>query len=219
MKSNEKKLAIELRKQGKSYKEIISLVPVSKWTLSRWLQKVELTEEQIKRLSDKSRTQGIISGYKSREIWDNKRQTLKDLYRPPIDNPKFMIGLGLYWGEGTKFDASTTSMGSSDWVMLKTFINWINDFFSDDFSHFTVKLGHYYPERDDEIKRFWSNELEIDLSHFIKSSFSIPKSSQRKKGNILPYGTAQVRVAGKGRWKIRQKIEKSLEVVRETALA
>lgn len=213
MKPHEKKLAIELRKEGKSYNEITRLISVSKGTLNNWLKGIELTEEQIHHLTNKSRS-GTRNGIRRKEIWEEKRQTLKDSYCPPIHNPKFMIGLGLYWGEGSKYSKTCTAMSSSDWIMLKAFTNWVNDFFPDDFSRFSVGIGHYYPERDDEIKRFWSEKLGIDLSNFIKSTFSVSKSSQRKKGNTLPYGTAQIRVAGEGNWKIRQKIEKSLEVTR-----
>lgn len=43
--------AIELRKQGLSYREIRKSINVSKSTLSLWLKDIELTEQQKKRLT------------------------------------------------------------------------------------------------------------------------------------------------------------------------
>lgn len=49
----ERKRAIELRKQGLSYREIRSEVPVAKATLSLWLRQVGLAKAQRQRLTAK----------------------------------------------------------------------------------------------------------------------------------------------------------------------
>ncbi len=50
-KKEEKKLAIALRKEGKTYSEILSAVPVCKSTLSLWLQSVRLAKKQKQRIT------------------------------------------------------------------------------------------------------------------------------------------------------------------------
>ena len=55
MKSNLKAKAIELRRQGQSYSDILKVVNVSKGTISLWLRNVELTQEQKGRLTNRSR--------------------------------------------------------------------------------------------------------------------------------------------------------------------
>ena len=52
-KVREKKEAIRLRKQGKTYSEILSKIPVAKSTLSLWLREVGLAKKQAHRLTQK----------------------------------------------------------------------------------------------------------------------------------------------------------------------
>ncbi len=52
-KQKEKNKAIELRKQGLSYREILGQISVAKSSLSLWLKSVKLAQEQKQRLTDK----------------------------------------------------------------------------------------------------------------------------------------------------------------------
>lgn len=54
-KKNEKEIAISLRKQGKTYGEILKVVKVAKSTLSLWLRSVGLAKEQYQTLTEKKR--------------------------------------------------------------------------------------------------------------------------------------------------------------------
>ena len=124
-----------------------------------------------------------------------------------------MLGLGLYLGEGSKYNQSTTSMSNCDPTLLKICISWLKEFFSDDFDKFSIYVHHYYPERDNEIRNYWSERLQIPLLNFTKSGFDVSISGRNKKGNTLLYGTVQVRVRGRGSWRVRQKIQKAIEVL------
>jgi transposase len=53
VKVKEKEIAIELRRQGYSYSEILKRVPVAKSTLSLWLRSVGLAKQQKQRLTEK----------------------------------------------------------------------------------------------------------------------------------------------------------------------
>lgn len=53
-KIEEKKKAIELRKQGLSYREILEQIPVAKSSLSLWLRSVGLSKKQKQRLTEKN---------------------------------------------------------------------------------------------------------------------------------------------------------------------
>ena len=213
MKSKEKSQAISLRKQGKSYNEISRLLLVSKGTLSRWLENVELTREQERLLSERSRVQGIAGGESRRKTWDDMRDAIKKSYHPPLDVPFFQLGLGLYWGEGDKYSRSGVGMSNSDPRILWNFKCWIEKFFADDYESFRLQIHHHYPDRDEVIKDVWSKWLEIADVFFCKSYFKPSMSSKMKRGNTLPYGVARLRVAGNGVWKIRQKIEVSFGLI------
>jgi len=209
MKVSERAKARELRQKGFSYNEILSQVPVSKGTLSIWLKDVELTEDQKNNLSNRSRSQGF--GNNGNQIaWEKKKEKLKFDYQPPLHDPLYTFGLALYWGEGTKYRSSVV-LTNADPKLLCCFIKWIRLFFCDDFERFSVGIHHHRPKEDEEIKKYWSEQLNLSLDCFIKSSCSISKSSNLKR--ILPFGTSQVTVRGKEVWKIRQKIDKSLDII------
>jgi Homeodomain-like domain len=213
MKAEEKNRAIELRKDGWSYKHISKSLKVSKSAVSRWCRHIELTVEQINKLSNNCRINSIIFGLKNKEKWESKRANLLNKYNPPFQDSEFMLGLGIYWGEGSKYNASTTELSNCDYKLLICFINWIKKYFSEDYSFFRVCIHHYSLEKDDEIKKYWSEKLGLSIDSFRKSIIQVSKSSKNKKGNIQLYGTAHVMCCGNGVWKIRQKIGKALDLI------
>ena len=50
-----KQKAIKLRRQGKTYSEILTEVPVAKSTLSLWLREVDLSITQKQRITEKKK--------------------------------------------------------------------------------------------------------------------------------------------------------------------
>lgn len=46
-----KEKAVSLRKQGKTYAEILKEIPVAKSTLSEWFRDVKLSKPQVQRLT------------------------------------------------------------------------------------------------------------------------------------------------------------------------
>ena len=60
-KREEKEKAINLRKEGKTYSEILSVVPVAKSTLSLWLHSTKLAKKQKQRITEK-RLAGSLLG-------------------------------------------------------------------------------------------------------------------------------------------------------------
>ena len=132
MKLQQKNKAIELRKKGKSYKEILNHVNVSKGTLSLWLRDVKLSEKQKARLyglreknlyklaknKQKQRiaqTRAIIRSAKS----SIHRLTQKDL---------LLIGVALYWAEGDKSKKTEqVKFTNSDPQMIALIMRWFRD--------------------------------------------------------------------------------------------
>lgn len=188
-------------------------INVSKSSLSVWLRGIQLTTAQKKLLSDRSLVQGKLGGERKKQIWDAIRKEVSDSYCPPIVDPFFLLGLGLYWGEGTKHNKSTTSVSNADGSLLKCFISWIKKFFAGDFERFSVTVHHYCQKQDQNIKKHWSKLLGLSLDNFTKSVLSVSKSGKMKKGKTLPFGTAHVTVCGVGSWKVRQKIGKALDIL------
>lgn len=164
-------------------------------------------------LSNRVRLQGIKGGNAIKEKWKFKREKINKEYQPPLDDPFFMLGIGLYWGEGNKWSPSNVGMSNADPRILLTFKKWLETFF--ECNKYSVQIRHYIPSRDEDIKKWWSQQLIIPIDNFYPSNFCASKSSQKKRNTLL-YGTAQLTLRGKGIWIIREKIEKTLTLVTPT---
>ena len=67
-KIEEKNKAIELRKQGLSYKEILEQISVAKSSLSLWLRNVGLSKKQKQRLTEKKLKSALRGAKRKKEI-------------------------------------------------------------------------------------------------------------------------------------------------------
>lgn len=97
---------LNLREKGHSYSQIKDKLGISKSTLSGWLCNMPLPDERIKELRDFNSVR--IEKYRN-TIRRKKEIRLKDVYKKVSrDIGKFskreifLLGLFLYWGEGTK---------------------------------------------------------------------------------------------------------------------
>lgn len=201
MKREEKEKAIILRRKGLSYGEISQRLPVAKSTLSIWLRDIELTEKQLRRIHKKNldirrkfiqynnfkrqeslRRKKVISSAAQEEIDRISRRELK------------LIGVALYWAEGRKISARGGSVRftNSDAGMIKLIMRWFREICRVPESKFRLSIMIHDPKRLKTVERYWSRLTGIPLKQFIAPSLRISKTSQKKRGNVLPYGVANV---------------------------
>lgn len=188
--SNEEK-AIELRKRGLSILDISKLVGLNKREVSKLVKDIIPSD-----VNDQKRfksTGPMIVG-KNNTL---RRLERKDKYLAEADlifdanenDPLFMLGLGLYWGEGNKTNNSF-GISNADSGVLKTWIKWHAKYAP----RYMVSPTIYHHEDvviDDAVS-FWSKELGLNGNIF-KYVKSTPKSSNHKRPkNILPYGTCRL---------------------------
>ena len=197
MKLQQKNKAIELRKKGKSYKEILNHVNVSKGTLSLWLRDVKLSEKQKARLyglreknlyklaknKQKQRiaqTRAIIRSAKS----SIHRLTQKDL---------LLIGVALYWAEGDKSKKTEqVKFTNSDPQMIALIMRWCRDVCNVKDEKIRIALHIHDLHSEEKVKKFWSIVTGINLKQFHKTQ--IKASSIRHRRNKLYNGTCSVRI-------------------------
>lgn len=207
MKTKEKKKAIELRHLGWSYKKIAKEIGVSKGTLSIWLRDVKLTKSQKEILKENCRKNSHSGSEGSKQRWKKLKENVYSQYNPLIKDPKFMLGLGIYWGEGNK--SNSFGMSNSDPETIKVFMCWANNYF--DVSSFRICIHHYNKDKDEEVKLWWSKILSLPLSCFNKSVFATSKSSLLKR-KTLENGTIHITAKGNS-WKALVKYQKSIDVL------
>lgn len=174
-KSIEKQRAINLRRQGKTYNEILREIPVAKSTLSLWLREVGLSKKQTQLLTAKkyeAQKRGALARKLQRlrttlDIHTVSKAELGKLTKRDL----FILGIALYWAEGTKEKevrpGSGIQFANSDAVMVHLFIRWLSDFARVSRQDLVVDLYLHttHQHRLSEVKGFWEKELGLPVTH------------------------------------------------------
>lgn len=188
-----KNKAIKLRGQGFSYNIISKKIGISKSTLSNWLKEVPFSPNKIvlKRIETGPLKSGRISHNKRvRNITEIKKLAKNELGKLS-HRDLWMIGLGLYLGEGSKIYESIKII-NSDPKIVKLSIKWFKDILKLKNENITIAI-HLYPDNNiNKCLNFWSKLLNIPLKQFRKTQIDRRLNKSNKKKRKLPYGTAHI---------------------------
>ena len=204
-KLNLKSKAIKLRKQGKTYSEILSIVPVAKSTLSDWLKGVDLTAAQRQRITEKS-TCGRLKGAKVRRDDRVERQNL--LIKKAKTNigsisrrELWLIGIALYWAEGSKekvySSGARTSFSNSDPKMIALYIMWLRECMEINSNELIISIYIHesHKNRIVNVQKYWSETLGLPISFFSNVYFKKNKIlTLRKNTGDLYNGLLRVNI-------------------------
>lgn len=204
-KSEEKRQAIILRKQGKTYNEILKEVLVSKSTLSLWLREVSLAKPQKQRLTAKKYAAQQRGGEVRRRMRLEEGIDIDTLCKKDIgrltDRELFLVGVTLYWSEGTKKSGNRVGtmidFANSDPAMVALFVKWLVEFAEVEKTDIQLRLhlheGHRY--REEDIKKTWSKVTGLSGTSFTKTNYKKHNpSTLRKKVDNTYIGLVSVRV-------------------------
>ena len=166
---NDRHLALELRKKGRSYKEISEELSVPKSTLNSWFKnlawskvvKRKLTEKAV-RISSK-RMRRVIET--NRKRWSSRRENFrKEAEKEFVEiktEPLFIAGVMLYWGEGDqnlKYPVRLTNINYKMIVLFKRFLLEICKIKKEDIY---LSLFIYPDIVEDKCKKFWSDKIGL----------------------------------------------------------
>lgn len=189
----EKNKAIELRRDGKTYNEILKEVNVSKSTLSLWLRSVFLSKPQDQKLTDKKLASQKRGGEKRREIRIKETDQINIQCSKDITNINyrelFLIGIALYWAEGAKKTkdkvGTMIDFANSDPEMVKLFIQWLLVIVKVKKEDIRIRLHIHdlYSEREFQIKEYWSNTINVPLDNFTSTNFK-KHNPKTKRSNV-----------------------------------
>lgn len=195
-KIEEKEKAIELRKSGLSYKEILEQIPVAKSSLSLWLRSVKLAKRQKQRLTAKRLAAVIRGGAAKREQRIALTKEIKDTARKEIGKLSkrelFLIGVALYWAEGSKEkeykSGSRVVFSNSDPYMINIFIKWLLEVIQipKEKIYFAIYIHESHRYRLEEVKKYWLKYIDFNLENFKYTYFKKNKinTKRRNVGNI-----------------------------------
>ena len=200
-----KKKAILLRKNGLSYTEVLKEVPVAKSTLSLWLREVGLSLKQTQRLSEKKLNSARKGALIRKQTCAEKTKSLHEKSAKEIgklsEREKFLIGVALYWAEGTKEKTyrigARVDFSNSDPKMIQFFLVWLRE--SCGVEKEEILIGLYIHENNKprlkEIIQHWSNVTKIPIEKFRYVYFKKhnPKTVRKNTGDTY-FGTVKISV-------------------------
>jgi len=180
--------AFELRKLGKTYREIEKILIISRSTLCDWFKDKEWSKH-IKKTNTEKHIR--ISTEHLNKMNEGRRIMLEKKYRKVEEeaknefeinkiNPLFMAGLMLYAGEGDRLDKGTIRLANIDFNLHKVFIKFCENFLNIDKNNIKISIL-LYPDLDINtcIKK-WSHELTIPEKNFYKPQIIKGKLKSRK---------------------------------------
>jgi hypothetical protein len=195
MKTTAREQAMELRQKGWSYNVIHDRLNISKSTLSHWLRDVPFTPNStvLKRIQTGPARAGILNHQKR---IDTTKETKKVALQEVGDISKrdlFMIGIGLYIGEGSK-QYEDIRITNSDPRVIQLAMRWFRTICEVPEKNFFAVI-HVYPDTSERTAlTFWSKLTGIPFSQFGKAQIDLRPNKSQKKPRLLPYGTISIRV-------------------------
>jgi len=101
----------------------------------------------------------------------------------------FGLGLGLYWGEGTKKNPGQVRLGNTDPYLVKNFLLFLREFYGVDDSklRFAIQIFTDMDQRKEE--KFWRDFLGVNARQFYKTvntrSGSVGTYREKSKHGVL----------------------------------
>lgn len=184
-------LAVELRKEGRSYAEIQEVVPVSKSTLSLWLRDVLVDEAGRSRLADRERAgrENAAAALRARREAAETRIINEASAQIPValaDSELFLVGLALYWAEGTKAKPWNPSEGvcliNSDPDVIRVFLAWLA-LLGVGRDQLTFRVAIHKSGDVDAAEQFWADVVGVDRAALDRTTL---KRHEQRLARKLP---------------------------------
>jgi len=195
----DKELAIQLRKKGRSYNELVDILKIPKATLADWFSNEQWSKQIKSRLADKVieiSTARMVDLNKTRGLQLDKAylqakvEAAKELENLKY-NPLFIAGLMLYWGEGDKVTNGSVRLSNTDPGVIRVYTTFLREICAIPVSKMR---GHIlvYPDLDKEsCLNYWSTESGLDRQYFVKCV----TIQGRHKTRRLGYGICSIYVS------------------------
>lgn len=175
----DKNKAIKLRIQGKTYKEIREIIPnLSKSTLSGWLKNFKLNSKQEKKL--KQNIEKITYNARVKSAWTKrkiKQEKIKRIHKEAKEelsvlfkNPLFLVGVSLYWAEGSKTQEAV-QFSNSDPRLIKIMIKWFKEICKVPENKLKVHIYIHEIYKKENCEKFWSQVTKVPVSNFGKTTY------------------------------------------------
>lgn len=198
VKTEEQRIARELRAQGQSIREIERQLGVARSSVSRWVRTVELAEDDRIALAARVGQARLDCAERKAAAARRVRAGFQadGRERARTAEGSYAMGCMLYWAEGTK-NRWSASVSNSDSDLLRLFADFLRLHFDvpDESMRIHCHLFADHSERQHEIEDYWLHELALPRTCLRKTIVNVySKYSRKKRTNKLPYGTCKLSV-------------------------
>lgn len=177
--------AIRMRRLGRTYSEILAEIPVAKSTLSEWLKSVGLSIPQKQRITQKrlAASQRGADARRNARLRELEEHVVKgrDHVGSLSARELWLIGVALYWAEGSKQKETDPShgvmFGNSDVEMIRVFILWLRLMGIPETTYYFELYIHETRKAETlKFRRWWAKQLDLPVKKINRVYL--------KKGNI-----------------------------------
>ncbi len=199
-----KETAKILRKGGMSLGDISEKLHITKSTLSFWCKDIILKESAILKIKTKGKIKSIQGLLRYSEFKRKERMERNILQKQEgvtglgtlSSRDILMIGIGLYWGEGYKYENGEFGFTNSNPYMIRFYFKWLKIWnVEKDSLIFRLTLNEFFRKEEKNILAFWINFLKIKKEQFSKTTYIKTNLKKASLKNIEKYkGILRVKV-------------------------
>lgn len=199
MRRLEKIEARKLRRGGKSVKEIATTLGVGRSSISVWVRDIELTAKQKQRLSVRGVAIDVMERRRATRYANETkiRTTFLEEGLARITGIQeidiFMLGIGIYLGEGSKTDRGKIELSNTDPRIIQIFILFLIRSCGYSIKNMHAHVGIHSHLSINIAEKYWSDISGIPLKQFSKTSIQRSRAGKGERDK-LPFGTFSVAV-------------------------
>lgn len=183
----DKREAINLRRQGKSYREIGVALNIPKSTISEWFKDIDWSKiikdklilkanleakEKIKKLN-------IGRSLARKKLDDLALKESREEFVKLSNNPLFVAGIMLYWGEGDKNIKNPIRLTNTDPRMVNVYVKFLIEILKIDPTKIRLGLITYPDNSEKDCKTFWEKATASKVS-FVKTQIIIGRHPTKR---------------------------------------
>lgn len=195
--------AKEMRRRGRSIRDIAVALDVSVSTVSQWCADIILTSSQKNRLLKKQ----IAAGNKGRMIGaeKNRQKRLASIAAQEVrartvvgaltERDRLMLGIALYWGEGVKARSGSVAIVNSDQCVIAFAKRWFRQLGVED-SRFRPRIfiSESHRSRESALIEFWADVLGLPKNRFGRTIYLKKRRAKVYENHDSYYGVLALRV-------------------------
>ena len=192
-------------------------IPVAKSTLGIWLKEAKLSKTENQKFTEAKRLASLRGGQAKKKQRVERQNKIfleaKAKIKALSEYEFFLMGVCLYWAEGTKEKeyrpGSQVAFSNMDLKMIVLFLKWLDKVckIQKNMIGFEITLHESHRERLNEVRQFWSKVTGFPSNNFSQVYF---KRSKIKKTNRKNIGEKYQGV-------LKIKVRKSSNLVRKIA--